>query len=126
VNGQLLRGQHLNIRGAVEQDSFIGGGQFDPQDARRLRLLARLHDSPDAIELVVAVEGHAAREMRQQRFTARFDTLDVLPGELRLPGLQMFIGKPGFGERLALDGFFKAVRRPADLGAFRHSFSLLI
>jgi len=54
--GELLGRQHLNIRGAVEQNRPARGLQPNAQNARRFRLLPRVHHSPDAVQLIVAIQ----------------------------------------------------------------------
>lgn len=56
MRGQLFRGQHLNIRGAIKQNGFVSRLQFYPQYSRGLRLFAGINHAPDAVKLIMAVE----------------------------------------------------------------------
>ena len=95
--GYLLRCEHLNVRRAVEQNRLAGGLEPDAQHPVRGGLFASVNHAPDAVQLIMAVQGQAAGEAGQQGFAPGVDMGNPLTNQRGLVGLQPGKGEPDVG-----------------------------
>ena len=118
--GLLLRPQDLDLRGAVEQRRSFGAADLEAQRAAGLRIAPRGSHVPLPVELVVAVDGEADVEAREDRLAVGLDVGHAGTGQLRLPGTEAFEAELDEFRALALDGRRDLISGAVDLGSFGH------